>query len=323
MRFRRLLAVCICVALSVGMACADTLQDGAFAIDFDESDRAVAEQTLGWLLEAEQEFSPTLPLGPERVRVRIASNMNEFLGLSGTYAHVGVSGVTRASESHIALKSPRLRGVEDDYRGTVRHELVHVLLHRNTNTQNLPRWLNEGICMMLANEMRWESSLQVARMYLSGQLMEPAQLERAFTMPGNDHQFGNAYAQALSMTRHLRDELGEETFWTVIGAMKSESFGGALVSETQLTGQTFWAGYESSLWGLTLISLLRTGSFWGAISGLCVLAFLVRQWRNRAILRRWESEEETDEEVRLRLGPGAGRCRGMEAIASAFANLLR
>lgn len=263
-------------------------------MDYDAEDREIAERTLTWLENARAEFSGGLPLGEEPVRVRIASSMNEFLGLSGSYAHVGVSGVTRASENHIALKSPRLRGIEEDYRGTVRHELVHVLLHRNTDTRNLPRWLNEGICMMMANELRWGSTLQVAQMHLSGQLMPPEQLERTFAMPGSDHQFGNAYAQALSMTRHLHDAIGDERFWSLVAAMETDSFGTAMLEHAGMPVGQFWDSYLDSLWGLTIISVFRTGSFWGGIGVLCVVAFLIRRWRNRAIIRRWEREEESD-----------------------------
>lgn len=219
--------------LLVGGICpspAETFARVPFVVDFDAEDRDVAEDTLAYLEAAGAEFAPYLPLGEETVRVRIASSLNEFLGLSGTYAHVGVNGVTRASQSLIALKSPRLRTLGDDYRGTVRHELVHVLLHRNTDTAKLPRWLNEGVCMLLANELRWGSTLQVAQMHLSGQMIPLRELDRAFAMPGSDHQFGNAYAQALSMTRELRDQLGEDAFWAVVLGTKDETFAASLVT---------------------------------------------------------------------------------------------
>tara|TARA_R110001592_G_scaffold14535_8_gene64761 strand:- start:800 stop:1744 length:945 start_codon:yes stop_codon:yes gene_type:complete len=298
MKYLRIVLACLLLSLTATWAMADTLTGGIFTVDFHSDDRIVAEDTLAYLEEAAAEFSEHLPPGDTPIQVRIASNMNEFLGLSGTYAHVGVSGVTRADKSLIALKSPRLRSLGDDYRGTVRHELVHVLLHRNVDTTNLPRWLNEGLCMMLANELRWGSALQVARMHLSGQLVPLDRLDRVFALPGNDHQFGNAYAQALSMTRYLRDELGEERFWNVILDTREESFASAMVSKGNLSAQAFWQGYMGSLWWLTVISVLRTGSFWGAISFLCILTFLVKHWRNRKIVQRWESEEAMDEEDR-------------------------
>lgn len=271
-------------------ATADTISDGPFVVDFHPDDRGAAEDALTYLTRARAEFEARLPLGEEPVQVRVAHNMNEFLGLSGMYAHVGVNGVTRADQSVIALKSPRLRSIEDDYRGTVRHELVHVLLYRNTDTARLPRWLNEGICMMLANEIRWQSTIQVARMHLTGQIIPLESLDRAFLAPGSDRQFGDAYAQALSMTRHLHNELGEEVFWKVVQAMKTDSFGTAL-ADAGLPMNEFWQNFSRGLWGLTLVTTVRTGSFWGLIAGLSIITFAVRYARNRRIMRRWDEEE--------------------------------
>ncbi len=295
MKLRRVIGFVLIAVGGVLTAPAEILAQGPFIIDYDVDDQTIAEDTLSYLQAAEAEFAPHLPFGEEPVKIRIASSLNEFLGLSGTYAHVGVNGVTRASQNLIALKSPRLRTLGDDYRGTVRHELVHVLLHRNTNTTQLPRWLNEGVCMLLANELRWGSTLQVAQMHLSGQMIPLRDLDRAFAMPGSDHQFGNAYAQALSMTRELRDQVGDEAFWAVVLGTKDTSFAAALQAHGDMSPEEFWKRYSASLWLLTVISVLRTGSFWGAISFLCIIAFLVRHWRNRAIVRRWEAEEQEEE----------------------------
>ncbi len=273
-------------------ASADTLAEGPFIVDYHPDDKQAAEDGLRYLVEAREEFEPLLPFGNEAITMRIAHDMNEFLGLTGIYAHVGVNGVTRADRNAIAVKSPRLRSIEDDFRGTVRHELIHVLLYRNTDTENLPRWLNEGICMMLANEIRWQSTIQVARMHLTGQIIPPSALDQAFRAPGSDRQFGDAYAQALSMTRALYSDLGEERFWAVVKAMREEPFDRAMVSAGALDVETFWSGYTGSLWGVTIITTLRTGSFWGLIAVLSIVAFLVRWWKNRRIVRRWEDEDD-------------------------------
>lgn len=282
---------CLLFLLSAPWVVADTISEGPFTINFHADDRAVAEKGLRDLIAARDEFAVHLPLGDEPVTMRIAHNMNEFLGLSGMYAHVGVSGVTRADQSAIVVKSPRLRSIGDDFRGTVRHELIHVLLHRNTDTKQLPRWLNEGICMMLANEIRWESTIEVTRMHLSGQIIPLESLDRAFMQPGSDRQFGDAYSQALTMTRALFNEVGEDAFWNVVAALRTESFAQALTDKGGITLGQFWDDFNGGLWGLSLLTTLRTGSFWGLIAALCLITGLSRWWRNRRIMRGWEREE--------------------------------
>lgn len=281
---------CALLVLLSGRVSAETLSEGPFIVDFHPEDRQAAEDGLQYLVEARAEFESKLPFGDEPVTMRIAHDMNEFLGLTGIYAHVGVNGVTRADHNAIAVKSPRLRSIEDDYRGTVRHELVHILLHRNTDTERLPRWLNEGICMLLANEIRWQSTIQVTHMHLTGQIISLPVLEQTFRAPGSDRQFSDAYAQALSMTRYLHNEVGEEKFWAMVAAMKSESFESAMATVGGLPVDDFWHDYTRGLWGVSIVTTLRTGSFWGLIALLSIVAFLARWWRNRRIVRRWDDD---------------------------------
>lgn len=291
--------ICLLAGALAFMVQAETLTAGPFIVDFHPDDQRAAEEGLRYLLEARDEFESRLPLGDAPVTMRIAHDLNEFLGLTGSYGHVGVNGVARASQSSIAVKSPRFRSIEDDYRGTVRHELLHILLHRNTDTDRLPRWLNEGICMMLSNEARWQSTIEVTRMHLTGQIISMPVLEQTFRAPVSDRQFGNAYAQALSMTRHLHNELGEEAFWAVVGAMNALPFEEAMQSAAGLSVSDFWADYSRGLWGVSLVTTLRTGSFWGVIAFLCLVAFFVRWRRNRRIVRRWEEEHDGEEVVEV------------------------
>lgn len=274
---------------------AESISQGPFTVDFDPVDRGAAEDGLHYLLEARDEFAPRLPLGDAPVTMRIARDLNEFLGLSGMYGHVAVNGVTRADHNAIAVKSPRFRSIEEDYRGTVRHELVHILLHRNTDAARLPRWLNEGICMLLANEIQWQSAIQVTRMHLTGQIIPLESLDQAFAARGTDQQFSDAYAQALSMTRKLYDELGEEKFWAVVRAVRTVSFGEAMAHTGGLPVAVFWQDYSRGLWLLTVITTLRTGSFWGIVAVLSLLAFAARWIRNRQIVRRWDDDADPAE----------------------------
>lgn len=288
---------CLVLFVLAPLAAADTISEGPFIIDFHPDDKVAAEEGLRDLAVARDEFAPHLTLGDEPVHIRIAHNMNEFMGLSGMYAHVGVNGVTRADHSSIVVKSPRLRSIGEDFRGTLRHELIHVLLHRNTDTERLPRWLNEGICMMLANEIRWESAIDVTRMHLTGRIIPIESIDRAFTAPGSNLEFSDAYAQALTMTRALFNEVGEEKFWSVVDALRTEPFPEALAEKGGITLDQFWADFNGGLWSISLVTTLRTGSFWGVITFLCLLTGLVRWWRNRRIMRGWVHEELDESET--------------------------
>lgn len=272
-------------------AFADTMRSGSFAVDFHPEDRLVAGLCLDYLEDARLEFAGRLPLGDGDVRVFLAHTKEEFTQQAGNFGELAVAGVAKPAEGLIILKAAGLRTPGDDFRGTVRHELVHILLHRNTNTNNLPRWLNEGLCMSLANEYYWSSIFQIATMFVQNRIIEYRFLDMTFRTPGDETEFGDAYAQGLSMTRYLRDRLGEDKFWRVVYAMRTLSFNDALQQEAGWTLAGFWNDYSRSLWRVAIIGSVASGSLFLPIAALVIIAWLRQQWRNGKILRRWAREE--------------------------------
>lgn len=265
-----------------------------FLIVAADKDADIAERSAGVLLDAMGEFGERLPAGEEVIRVVIAESDAAFAHHAGPMAALDVSGIARSWAGFIAVKAPYLVPAGSDYAGTLRHELLHVLLFRNTNTDYMPRWLNEGISMMLSNEFRWESSFSVAQMFLEGRLIEYRVLDSALAAPESGMQFGDAYAQSLSMTRTLRDQLGEEKFWAVIMGMKSMPFPDAMRAYGGVSPMSFWEGYRASLWQLAFWAALTPGTLLSFGGILLVLTWYMKQRSNRLIVKRWEREERED-----------------------------
>ena len=145
------------------------------------------------------------------------------------------------------VKAPYLRLPSGrNYAGTLRHELVHVLLHRNVGEDRIPRWFNEGLAMMLANEYACGAPLSVARMYIERRIIPYSHLDFSLMAPGTETEFGDAYAQSLSMTRYLRNELGEETFWALIRDSGPMGFPDALRKHAGKSAVAFWQDYAAS-----------------------------------------------------------------------------
>lgn len=272
---------------------AAVLQRGPFAIHYQAADAQVAVLSADTLEEATREYAPRLPLGPAPVEVIIAGTYGEFIRLAGSFRQLRVSGIARPAIGQIVVQSPRIRMAGEDYRGTLRHELLHILLHRNTGPEHLPRWLDEGICMSYANEYYWQGGIQVSQMFLGGRIMDLANMNRAFTLPGDEQEFGDAYAQALSVVRFMRNRLGEETFWSVIRGSREDYFEVALLRHAHVDLPTLWAEYERSLWVVALIGALTSGSVFGP--GGIILA--MGWWRTRKI-RRTRLQEMAEEEHR-------------------------
>lgn len=292
---RRLLFTLAILIAAMGHAAAAQLSHGAFRISYQENDAETAQAALRVLEAAAAEFHPLLPLGNAPVQVVVAHTYDEFLRYAKRFSQVTVSGVARAEQGLIVVKAPALRPSGDDFAGTLRHELVHVLLYRNSNTDELPHWLNEGICMSLANEYYWAAPLQMAKMFLSSRLIEYRDLDYAFLAPGNEMEFGDAYAQALSMTRFLRDHLGEDRFWAVVRGVREMSFPDALRRFGGSSPQEFWQAYRRSLWLVALLGTMASGSFFTPAAFLLIAAYLRKRHQGRRILKRWAREEAAED----------------------------
>src|SRR5690554_4921371 len=123
-----------------------------FQVRFHPEAEAMARASLQVLQDALEEFAPRLPAGDAPIRVVIAHTLDEFAEYGGWVDQVSISGMAFSGEGLIVVKAPRLRMAGDNYIGTLRHELVHILLFRNVDGDFLPRWLNEGIAMHLAGD---------------------------------------------------------------------------------------------------------------------------------------------------------------------------
>lgn len=282
----------LCSALAWG----DTLAGGPFTIEYAPGDQALAEQSLKVLEAALTEFSAHLEGGTAPIQVHIATTPEEFQRYAARLPGKRVIGVAQPDKGVIVVKSPTLAGVEQDYGGTLRHELVHVLLYRTVGGDRLPRWLNEGLAMMLAGEYRWAAPFTVARMYAGRSIIPYKDLDFALMAPGTEMEFGSAYAQSLSMTRFLYDEMGSSAFWTLVRSCKDVYFADALRMYVRQNPAEFFEGYRASLWKVALVGLAASG-FVVILNPLVFFwALYLRRRKNQAILDAWEEEEREDGE---------------------------
>ena len=271
---------------------AEQLEGGPFRIVHHPDDVETARASLAILETALEEFSTRLPPGEGLIHIVIAHDLTEFRRYASHFGSLQISGLARPAEGLIVVKGPRLRAAGDDYGGTLRHELAHILLYRNVDTALLPKWLNEGLCMSLANEHYWSSMYQMTEMFAGNRIIEYRYLDLTFLSPGSEMAFGDAYAQALSMTRTLRNRLGEETFWAVVlDVGDGTTFGRSLEMHADLTVTEFWEKYRRSLWKTAVIGSIATGSLFGPASLLVIVAYFRKRRGNKKVLDRWEAEE--------------------------------
>lgn len=287
----RVFAACL-IVLSAAWSAAETVSGGVFTIHFDPLDRAIAADTLETSNAFAAEMFGRLPTGDAPINIVICGTVAEFVERAGEFGRADIAGIASPSEGVILLKSPRILGSPVDYDGVLRHEIVHVLLARNVNTDNLPGWLNEGMCMYLSREHRWASSWRVAQMYTAGGVFSYYEMEFAFNDGPGERPFGDIYAQSLSMTRHLIDTHGEETLWAIVNDLDTIEFRESLEKYTGWTTVQFHDDWTSSLWTGALATSVISGVTIFQIGAVLLFVAWLRKRRAAAgMLAEMEDDE--------------------------------
>jgi hypothetical protein len=292
----RFYIACVTLFCIAGMASAQEgfaqLSSPPFKVFYSPADEGVAQRTADTLERASAEYGKELPIGDDPVDIIICPSFAEFRRLAGSYGRAQVGGIAQSESGLIIVKAPYLLPPGEDYAATLRHELIHVLLARNTDPENVPRWLNEGIAMVISREIRWGALFRLGRMYAYGEVIPYWQLDFAFAPRGDEGQFGNAYAQAYSMTRFLQNRLGQDGFWALVHEMKTLPFDQALRKHAGMTPGELYQAWRRSLWKLAVLLWLVTGiSAFQVMALLVLLAYWSKYRRGRRIMKQWEEEE--------------------------------
>lgn len=282
-------------AEAAGVSAIISLQEAPFEVHYPQDGAALARYTLDLLREAREDLDGRLSVGSDPIVVILCDTLSGFRMHAGAYARPNVGGIAKPTEGIIVLKTPELLGSQAEFRFVLRHELVHVLLARNTDVARMPLWLNEGIAMTLSGERRWHSVVRVAHMYLQGRLISYRDLDWAFEQPGIETEFGDAYAQSLLMTRYLRDRLGDEGLWRLVAALNHQSFGDALRAHAGWSPLEFYDAWVASLWKVALISSLVSGfTLFQFMAVLALLAYVRKRRVGKRILEEWAADEAAD-----------------------------
>lgn len=178
---------------------------------------------------------------------------------------------------------------------TLEHELCHLLLHRHIHTENLPRWLDEGVCQWVSGGLAEivtgsrKSSLGLAA--LSGGFIPLASISRNF--PEDERSMALAYEESKSVIEYIVSRFGKKGLLGILDAMRS----GHDVSDAVVMSlgmplwelEKEWRGSQRS-WA-SIISVLVANLYtilfaFGALITLAVyVRFIIRK-------RRMKDEEE-------------------------------
>ena len=231
----------------------------------------------------------------QQFTVVIANSREEYLKYAGRQIPDWSAGVTSYTHGRIVMKSPSLgKSTVWDYDETLRHEVAHVLIGQNVDPRRLPRWLNEGLAMIVAGQNSIGQMYTLAQYVVRDKLLSLSEIEQMLHFSQEKASLG--YAESHSAVKFILSEFPDGTLTQVLGKMRNSDLSWQQ-SFSEVTGlsqyyfEQHWRSHlkENYKW-LTVLS----SETWIFIlfPVLALLAYLAVKWRNHRKMREWEEEEE-------------------------------
>jgi len=158
--------------------------------------RQALEQLFRWRLE----FRPTLVLLNDQKRFRQMAGHELVVAYALPEKNVVVIDYSKMNTSPFTLQT------------TFKHELCHLMLHHNISNDNLPRWLDEGICQWASDGLA-DIIMDPKRNLLPAAILSDTDfdLERLrHHFPRDKNALILAYEQSKSVVEYLNREYGRQ-----------------------------------------------------------------------------------------------------------------
>jgi len=121
----------------------------------------------------------------------------------------------------IVLDTSRVYTKPFTLESTLKHELCHILLHHNIESERLPRWLDEGVCQWasggIAELMASDEDRVIAKASMSERLIKIGELER---FPLDERSLILAYQESKSIVEYIVSEFGKQGILNVLEYLK-------------------------------------------------------------------------------------------------------
>ncbi|MGH7582400.1 MAG: peptidase MA family metallohydrolase [Gemmatimonadales bacterium] len=185
---------------------------------------------------------------------------------------------------------------------TLRHELAHMVLHRNVR-ERVPLWFDEGYAVLASQEYGRFAALRLNLAVAAGHLPDLRALDGA--LRGDDLTAETAYALAGSAVDEIRRRSRNADLGTFMALLeRNVPFDDALHAGTGFTTETFEEAWQRSLrQRYNWVVWLATGGMWLLVS--LALVWVAAMRRRREAPRRaaldvgWSLPPEDDETITI------------------------
>ena len=242
------------------------------------------EKALGW----EVDFYPAIYLVKEH---------EHFQRMSG---HPLVVGYAVPEKLLIVIDYSKMLTTPSSVSSIMKHELCHLLLHKNISAENLPKWFDEGVSQWVSGGLA--DIVMADYSYFDSVIITGRQIPFRYLserFPADNEALMIAYAQSKSIVEYIAGEFNPDGICRLLNSLRSgkdmeiavyESF---LISFDELEENWYSAMRKKATW-LTLFinNFYEFIFFFGALS--LVAAYVKTVIRKRAM----RDDEDDDSDLR-------------------------
>ncbi len=230
------------------------------------------------------------------LRVELPLTRGEFNRLTQGRAPYWSGGMAFPQQNRVVIKTPAFINNEAPLDVIAAHEIAHILIYTATKSQSLPRWFEEGLCQVLAGEIRMNSMARLGRAAASDRLMGLPRVDYVLSFSASDADL--AYAEARAAVATFIDQFGWLSVQSLLTAVaEGKEFPDAFKNVTGFEydyWQADWLEKAQSRFK-NMVFLDIDSYIWIGITILSIIAIIAVFIRNRIQLKKWMREEEEDE----------------------------
>jgi hypothetical protein len=208
-----------------------------------------------------------------------------------------VVGLAVAETNTVLLRSPRTLPPQESIEVIFAHELAHLALGQRV-PHGLPRWLNEGLAMLVSQELRPGDIPILTRLAASNSLTNFSPIDLDFQ--GGMHHARAAYAQSLSMIHYLKRQKGWPGLARLLdGLATGQDLSAATTDVYGEPWPAIIAAWQSGVrLRYTWLPLILSGSLVWVLASPVVGFGLLHKWLDaRRRIRAMAEEEAVDDEI--------------------------
>ena len=231
-----------------------------------------------------------------RPSVVLINNQKKFRQLAG---HELVVAYALPQKNVMVIDYSKMNTSPFTLQTTVKHELCHLLLHHHIKADNLPRWLDEGVCQWasdgLADILMESKRTRLPEAVLSGNNYDLVNLAQRF--PHDKNGLILAYEQSKSVVEYMSRQYGPQSIYDLLDLLRQGvDIESAVESRFAVSFETFeeqWRNHlKASINWFTYLSIHLYEILFVSAALLTILGFIRILLRKRAYEKGNEEMED-------------------------------